>query len=191
MARKARIEYNPEENSVTFVILDGDGNPHPSVESVTFNGNDYGPAINTHAGVFGFGTKGQNGYAGIDEPQAIHDSLVAINASLLDNEWTQRGDGGGIRLTLLATDIMAATGKDQATVVAWLAGMSKADKKDVRDSDAVTESRLAREEKANAAERKAAKAKAKAAAESDDAPVDVFAGLGDTSSESDESDSDS
>ena len=173
MARKVKTETNIENATTTFTILDADGNPHPDVEPITMNLNDYSAAIQTRLGCRGMNDVGQDTYAGVTEPEAIRAGIVARDTALRADTWTTRGEGGGARSTLLAHDIVTATGNDLAAVIAFLADKTKDEKTALRNDPSVAVARAAREKAAATKAEKAAKDKAA----SSDGSGNLFAGL--------------
>lgn len=181
MARKMKIETNYENGTNTFIVLDSNGEPHPDFAPYVSNVNDHSEAMRMQQMLHGNKQRLSDAFAYITEPKAIIEAIAAGDALLLTGNWRAPAKGGGVRLTLLARDVMTATGKDQNTVVAWLANMSKADRQAKHDSDIVTDARLAREKAVILEAEKVAKAKAKEVAKTGETQPDVFAGLGSTS----------
>ena len=174
MARKVKTEINIEDATVKFIILGADGKQHSDVKPFTMCLNDFSPAIQTRAGLRGITDVGQDTFAGVTEPKAIRAGLVARDASMRGDNWTTRGQGGGARSTLLAYDIVTATGNDLAAVIAFLDDKTKEEKTALRNDPTVAVARAAREKAAAAMAEKAAKDKAA----SSDGSGDLFAGLG-------------
>lgn len=178
MARKMKFSYDDATGIGTFTPLGGDGEAAPGVDPISYNINDFSPAIQSRAQGRGFADVLQDTYAGITEPAAMVAAMATRITAMLAGEWTAKGEGGS-RITDLARDVATATGNSLDDVVTELAKLSKDERKALSAYQDVADARVERKAAEASAKLRDAKKAAKGRDDDDDAPTaaGMFAGL--------------
>ena len=112
MARKMKIETNYEDGTNTFTLVDSDGDQLEGFEPFIQNINDYPTAIVTRVTLHGGKQILADSYAGVAEPEAILAGMKTRHDAMVAGDWSGRPGDGAVPLTLLATDVIAATGPE-------------------------------------------------------------------------------